>query len=195
VAQLESETALPELAAWGELRVLQKPVWDVPVWHSLGLMTSLRVTEAYLWPEPFAETRWSVVGPRYEAAFTRPPKWDSSRAAFEWDGDPWYINLVGHAALGAELYFRPRACGHGVLASLGQATAGAIVWDYLFEASGVRPSGLDLWYTPLAGAVLGELRFIGYHATRRVSSRALRVVLQGLLDPMGQIERAIGAAC
>ncbi len=180
---------------WGQLQLVQEPVWDVPVWHSLGLMTTMRVGEAALWPDPFAETRWSIVGPRYQAAFTQPPKWDSNRDVFEWDGDRWYINAIGHAALGGELYFRPRACGHGVWVALGQATLGAAVWDYLFEANGVRPSGLDLWYTPLSGVVVGELRFQGYRATTRLQSVPLRTALQFLLDPFGQIERAIGAPC
>lgn len=180
---------------WGELARDPTPNLWVPTWHSLGLMTGMRLTEAWLWPDPFAETRLDRIGAHYREAFTRPPKWDSSAAPFEWDGDPWWINGIGHAVFGAELYYRPRACGQGVLTAVGFAAAGALVWDYGFEASGVRPSGLDLWYTPLSGAVLGEIRYQGYLLTRGIGSHTLRTVVQTLLDPFGQIERALGAPC
>ncbi len=180
---------------WGELVVPQNPRWQPPVLHSLGLMTGMRLTEAWLWPDPFAETRLDVIGDRYREAFTRPPKWDSDQAFFEWDGDPWYINAVGHAALGAELYYRPRACGHGPLAALGFAAVGAAVWDYAYEGNGVRPSALDLWYTPLSGALIGEARYWGYRAAGSISSRTWRVVLQTLVDPFGQLERSLGTSC
>jgi hypothetical protein len=158
-------------------------------------MAGMRLTEAWLWPEPFAETRPLVLAQQYEQAFTRPPKWDSSRAWFEWDGDPWMINVVGHAAFGAELYFRPRVCGHDVLPALVYAAGGTVLWDYGFEATGVRPSGLDLWYTPLSGAILGEVRYWGYQAASGIDDRTLRAVVQTVFDPFGQIERALGSRC
>ncbi len=187
--------AVPLTLTWGELRVPEQAQWWVPTWHSLGLMTAMRLSEAWLWPDPFAETRLDVIAEHYEEAYTRPPKWDSRQDFFEWDGDPWYINVVGHAALGAELYYRPRACGHSPLVALGFAAAGAAVWDYGFEASGVRPSVLDLVYTPLSGALIGEARFWGYQAAATISSRSWRAVLQTLIDPFGQIERSLGSPC
>jgi hypothetical protein len=82
--------------------------WTIPTVHGLGLFVTLRLTEAYLYPDPFAETRLSIVGDHYAEAFTRPPKFDTSKPAFEWDGDPWPINVVGHALMGSELYLRAR---------------------------------------------------------------------------------------
>lgn len=182
-------------ATWGELRPPTQPVTSVPVWHSVGLLLGLRLSEAVLWPEVFAETRLSVIGERYADAFTMPPKWDADQAPFEWDGDPWPINVVGHALMGSELYYRPRACGHGVLASLGFATAGTVLWDYGLEASGVRPSGLDLWYTPLAGMLLGEVRYWGYRAASTIDDVTFRTLVQSVFDPFGQLERGLGTRC
>ncbi len=167
----------------------------VPTLHATALMTVMRLSEAWLWPDPFAETRWTVIRQRYREAWTRPPKWDSDRAAFEWDGDPWTINVLGHGLFGSQLYLRPRQCAHDPWASLLFATAASAVWDYGFEASGVRPSGVDLWYTPLAGALLGEARYVGWKLADSISNPTWRHVTRALLDPLGQLERALGTSC
>jgi hypothetical protein len=159
------------------------------------MMTTMRVSEAYLWPDPFAETDLGVIGSHYSEAFTRPPKWEADRRAFEWDGDPWWLNAIGHPLLGSELYYRPRRCGHGAWTSLAFAAAGSTLWEYGYEASGVRPSGLDLWFTPLSGALLGEVRYWGYAAAGSIEQPAFRFVVRTLVDPFGQIERALSAPC
>ncbi len=169
--------------------------WSVPIVHGLGLMTVMRVTEAVIWPEPFADLNPGRVGERYEAAFTQPPKWDGSARAFEWDGDPWWLNAGGHALFGSELYLRSRICRRNVLEALLLTTAGSTLWEYGFEANGVRPSGLDLWYTPLSGLVLGELRYQGFRAARRLGAPGWRGVFTTVLDPLGQLERALGTPC
>jgi hypothetical protein len=172
-----------------------EPSWTVPSLHATGLFVTLRLSEAYLYPDPFAETRWSVIGGHYREAFTRPPKFDASRSAFEWDGDPWYINVVGHALLGSELYLRARTCGHGVLGSVTFTAAGAVVWDYAFEGSGVRPSALDLVYTPASGLVLGELRYWLWSEADVVKAPVWRQVLRSVFDPFGEAERWAGTPC
>jgi hypothetical protein len=169
--------------------------WAVPIAHGLGLMTVMRLTEAVIWPDPFAETDLSLWLESYEEAFTRPPKWDSSRRAFEWDGDPWYVNAVGHALFGSELHLRARTCRKSLLEALLFTTAGSVVWEYVFEANGVRPSALDLWYTPAAGLVLGEARYALWSAARRLHDRTWRGVLTAVLDPLAELERAIGTPC
>ena len=169
--------------------------WTVPVVHGLSLMTAMRVAEAFIWPEPFADLEPGRVGERYEAAFTQPPKWDSSARAFEWDDDPWWLNAGGHALFGSELYLRARVCRRNVGEALLLTTAGSTLWEYGFEANGVRPSGLDLWYTPAAGLVLGEARYQGFRAARRLQAPAWRAVLTTILDPFGQLERALGTPC
>lgn len=169
--------------------------WTIPSAHALGLMTSMRLTEAVIWPEPFADTSLARMGRSYEAAFTLPPKWDSSKRAFEWDGDPWWVNSVGHALFGSELYLRARTCHNAILPALAFTAIGSTVWEYGFEANGVRPSALDLWYTPAAGLVLGEARYLGWSLARRIGDRTWRGVLTGVLDPFGELERWAGTKC
>jgi len=155
----------------------------------------MRLTEAVLWPDPFADTRPRVWFDHYEEAFTRPPLFDRHEPAFEWDGDDWTINVVGHGLLGSELYYRPRRCGASPWAALAFTAGASAVWEYGFEANGVRPSALDLVYTPVAGWVLGEARWLGWHGAGAIGDRTLRGVVRAVLDPFGELERAIGAPC
>jgi hypothetical protein len=148
-----------------------------------------------LYPDPFADTRPASWWRHYEAAFTRPPKFDPNERFFEWDGDPWYINAVGHAAMGSELYLRARTCGHDVLPSLLFTAGSAIVWDYAFEGNGVRPSALDLVYTPASGLAFGEFRYFLWTQGARIDSRLLRGVVRGFADPFGELERWAGTPC
>lgn len=168
---------------------------SLPFWHSAGLMLGMRLSEAVLWPHPFAETRPGVLAQRYSAAFTQPPKWDSRRPWFEWDGDHYQVNVIGHGLFGAELYYRPRACGWSVLASLGFAAGASAIWEYGIEASGVRPSAEDLVYTPLAGALLGEFRLWSFRQSKQIHARFLRGLVRGIVDPFGELERALGTPC
>lgn len=173
----------------------ERPRWDVPSLHALGLMTSMRTAEVFIWPDPFADFDLDHVGKRYQRAFTMPPKWDGSRSAFEWDGDPWPVNVFGHALFGSELYLRARSCSNAVIPSVVFTAVGSAVWEYGFEGNGVRPSGLDLAYTPMAGLVLGEARLLGWRAARDISDRTWRNFLQSLFDPFGELERAVGSGC
>jgi hypothetical protein len=173
----------------------QRESWTVPTVHALGLMTSMRIGAALIWPEPFADTRPEFWAESYERAFTLPPKWDSSEDWFEWDGDPWYVNAVGHALFGSEVYLRARTCRKNVLEALLFTTAASTAWEYGFEANAVRPSALDLVYTPAAGLVLGETRYQLWIAARRLEDRGCRVVLSAVLDPFGELERALGTPC
>jgi hypothetical protein len=167
--------------------------WLVPSLHSLGLMTVMRGTETYLWPQPFAET--SSFGHHYHEAFTRPPLWDGSRAFFEADGDRWQLNVIGHGLFGSELYLRVRMCRKPVWQALLFAAGASTVWEYGFEANGVRPSALDLAYTPAAGLLLGEGRFQLWRAAHRLAPGAARTLLRAALDPLGELERRLGSPC
>ena len=62
------------------------------------------------------------------------------------------------------------------------------------EGNGVQPSGLDLWYTPLMGMALGELRFAAWRAAGELGGTG-GDVLQFVLDPLGTTERWAGAPC
>jgi hypothetical protein len=181
----------PELAAG-----TRGPHWAPAVVETLSLLTAMRVTEGILWPDPFSFRQIDRWPDRYERAFTQPPKFDLSRPWFEWDGDRWYINGVGHSLLGSELYLRPRRCGFGWLGSLGYATAASTLWEYGFEANGVRPSGLDLWFTPLSGLLLGEGRYQAWQAAGDISEPTVRLLIRSILDPIGEFSSNVfGAPC
>ena len=169
--------------------------WVVPALHGLGVMTGMRIGAAILWPEPFADLSPQRVGRSYADAFTHWPRWDSSEPAFEWDGDRWTINVVGHGLFGSELFMRARICRRSLLEALAFTAVGSVVWEYGVEASAVRPSALDLWYTPVAGMLLGEARYLGYAAASRIRDGGWRSVLSAMLDPLGEFERALGAPC
>lgn len=175
--------------------VSPEPTWLVPSLHALGLMTTMRATEAYLWPEPFAETDRFSIASHYHAAFTEPPRWDSSRPFFERDGDRWQINVVGHGLFGSELYLRARTCRKPLWQALVFTGLASATWEYGFEANGVRPSALDLAFTPAAGLVLGEARYLVWSRARRLPASAARSALSALVDPLGELERALGAPC
>jgi hypothetical protein len=165
----------------------------VPSLHALGLMTVMRGSEAYLWPEPFANT--SRFGYHYEQAYTRPPLWESSRPLFEKDGDRWQLNVIGHGLFGSELYLRARACRKPLWQALLFTSAASTAWEYGFEANGVRPSALDLVYTPAAGLILGEGRFQLLKLARGMTVGTARTTLRAVVDPLGELERLLGAPC
>jgi len=194
---LGSRTALAAGPSPGDAPTLAAPAPRLipPVLHALALMTVMRASEAYLWPQPFAETDRLQLGRHYQAAFSQPPRFDSSRPLFEADGDRWQINVVGHGLFGSELYLRARTCRFPAWQALVFTGLASATWEYGFEANGVRPSALDLTFTPAAGLVLGEARFQGWRAARRLAPGPLRSTLSALLDPLGDLERALGSRC
>jgi hypothetical protein len=165
----------------------------VPAAHGLALMTVMRVTATFLWPDPFARTE--RFGAAYREAFTKPPLFDRSQPFFRWDGDPVLINAGGHALFGSELYVRARACRFGPATALAFTAATSALWEYGFEANGVRPSALDLAYTPIAGLVLGEARFAVHRAASSIGSGPWRRFVKAVVDPLGELERAAGTPC
>jgi hypothetical protein len=171
----------------------EQPRLAPPIVHTLAMLTVMRVTEAVIWPEPFART--SEFGAHYREAFTKRPIFDPSRRAFEWDGDRWTINVIGHGLLGSELYMRARTCALGPVGSLAFAGVSTVAWEYAFEGSGVRPSALDLVYTPLAGIVLGEARYQTWRAAGDIESPAWRTIVRAIVDPFGELERATISPC
>lgn len=169
------------------------PELAVPVVHAVALMTGMRIAESILYPDPFSRPQHFAA--HYRDALTKLPIFDTARRPFEWDGDPWPINVFGHGLFGSELYLRARTCRLPWYGALAFAAASSTVWEYAFEGNGVRPSALDLVYTPLAGIALGEGRFVLWRAAGAVEGRALRGVLRAAVDPFGEIERGLGAGC
>jgi hypothetical protein len=169
--------------------------WTVPALHGLGVLTGMRIGAAVLWPDPFAETDPEILGRRWGEAFTEPPLWDSSQAFFEWDRSQWWLNAIAHPVFGSELYLRARTCRHDVLPALLFTAAGSTLWEYGFEGNAVRPSALDLAFTPVAGLALGEARFAVWRWGKRLGDPGWRGVVTSLVDPFGELERALGTPC
>jgi hypothetical protein len=155
----------------------------------------MRLSEAELWPKPFAETTPRQLAYHYGQAYSRPPVWNSSLPLFREDGDRWQINVIGHGLFGSELFLRARVCRLPVWQALLFTAGASAVWEYGVEASGTRPSALDLTYTPLAGLALGEARFQLWQAARGLSGGFARSALTLLVDPLGELERDLGSPC
>jgi hypothetical protein len=168
--------------------------WLVPALHGAGLLTAQRVGAMLLWQRAFSLEDGDRNLRFLRMAYTEPPKFDASRRMFEWDGDRWQINLVGHGLMGSELYLRARQCGHGALPSLAFTAAASALWEYGVEVYNARPSANDLVWTPLGGALLGELRFVTWEAAGGLP-RGWRTVVRALVDPFGELERAVGSPC
>lgn len=104
-----------------------------------------------------------------------------------WDGDPWYWNYITHPVAGAEYYLVARNRGCSLPMSLLYATALSAYWELVTEAYFERPSGQDLVITPLAGLVLGELRYqakVTVLEGRGIHAGFWRVLAAVLLDPL-----------
>ncbi|WP_394826281.1 DUF3943 domain-containing protein [Pendulispora albinea] len=164
--------------------------------HASALLIGVRFAEVYLYPEPFADGKPEHIFERYRDTFTKPPIFDSDKPFFRWDGDPLAINVVGHGLMGSELYLRARTCHFGWAGSLAFAIGGTVTWEYLFEGNGVRPSALDLVYTPLGGALIGEARYLAFRGAQSLQSPLARSILSALVDPFGELERhAMASPC
>jgi hypothetical protein len=185
----------PAAGAAGGAPRLGDPGWGRPVAHSAALLVGMRLSLSALWPRAYDPSRLREQRHQLPLAFTLPPERLRGRGVFESDGDPWAVNVVGHGLFGSEVYLRARQCGHGVLAS---ATATALVsaaWEYGVESLAKRPSAIDLVWTPLGGAVLGEVRHRVYRAARRRDARGAARVVSWLVDPLGEAERAVAGGC
>ncbi len=104
-----------------------------------------------------------------------------------WDGDPWYWNYITHPVAGAEYYLLARNRGCSWTASLLYATAMSAYWELVTEAYFERPSSQDLIITPLAGLVLGELRYqakVTVLEGQGTKAGFWRVLAAVLLDPL-----------
>jgi hypothetical protein len=165
----------------------------VPIAHDLALMTVMRATEAVIWPHPFAQA--GDFGAHWGEAFTKPPIFDPREPAFEWDGDRWTTNVLGHGLFGSELYLRARTCRLPWYGALAMTAAASTVWEYAFEGNGVRPSALDLVYTPVWGLVFGEGRCALWRAAGGLEDRTARAIVRAVVDPLGEAERALGTGC
>ena len=173
--------------------------WRVPVTHTASLFIGMRVGLSVLWPRAYDPSRLDASAQHLAAAYTRPPQFRRGAPLLESDGDPWLLNTVGHGLFGAEVYGRFRQCGHAPVAAFLAAATASTAWEYGPEAFHQRPSALDLVWTPVAGALIGELRVTALRAlTPSPGARPgpVRAVLRTLVDPLGTLERTVlGTGC
>lgn len=164
------------------------PSWWVPAAHAGGVLVGMRLAVSLAWPEAYDPTRLAEMRRQLRIAYTRPPELRRGRDLLESDGDPWWVNGPGHALFGSEIYGRARQCGRGAGAALGAAALASVAWEYGLEAPHKRPSAVDLVWTPLAGAALGEGRFRLHGWLRR---RGAAPWLLFVVDPLGEAERRL----
>jgi hypothetical protein len=177
-----------EPAAAAPATALPNPNWAVPAAHAGGVLLGMRLVVNLAWPETYDPTRLGSQGDHLRLAYTRPPEFRAHRFFLESDGDPWWLNGFGHAYFGSEIYGRTRQCGGGPLAAALLTAAATVAWEYGFEAPYKRPSAIDLVWTPLAGALLGEGRF-RFHRWLRARDAAPWLLI--LVDPLGEGERRL----
>ena len=91
--------------------------------------------------------------------------------------------------MGSEFYLRYRQARFPSWAALGMTVAWTLVWEYLVEAWHKQPSGIDIIWTPVAGAMIGEGRYQLYLRIRSMDRSTGRHLLLYLIDPLGQLER------
>ena len=161
------------------------PRWAPVAAHTAALFGGMRLSEALIWPDAFPLVPRDGFA-RFGRSWTQPPEWRAG-PIFRSDGDPWALNVFGHGLFGSEVFLKMRQCGHGPLAG-GLATAAASAfWEYGVEAFHKRPSGIDLLWTPIGGALLGELRFRLYRAAGGAGAGAR--IVRAIADPFGEMER------
>ncbi len=111
----------------------------------------------------------------------------------EIDGDNAIFNYVLHPYAGAVYFMSARGAGFNFWRSLlYSACISTIGWEFGIEAFMERPSYQDIFITPLAGALVGELfyklkRNIVSHDYRLGGSRLLGTGGAFLIDPVNEI--------
>ncbi len=165
------------------------PSWALPVAHNVGMLLLVRAGCSALWPDHFDITEVSENARIFNRSWSEPPTFDLDQAPFEWDHDPWTINVIGHGLMWSETYLVYRRSGYAWWHSLLMTTAWSFAWEYLVEAWHKHPSGIDLLWSPVAGGLLGEGRYQLLRRIKRMDRSAGRHILLYLIDPIGQLER------
>lgn len=109
----------------------------------------------------------------------------------EQDGDGAFWNYMMHPLWGSETYLRARSQNYEWWESFLFSAASSVVWEYGIENFVTHPSTPDLIITPLAGSVLGELRFrLKKHVTQ--SNYKYRQVYLVAIDPLQAFTEYLG---
>lgn len=118
---------------------------------------------------------------------------DGFRDGPHFDDDDWQWNYVAHPLWGSETYLRARSQGFGPLGSLLFSAGASVVWEFGIESWSQRPSLQDLTVTPLAGMLLGELRFSWKRQLLEQDDPGDALWLL-LVDPLQTLTEAVGRA-
>ena len=94
-------------------------------------------------------------------------------------------------AMGSEFYLQYRKGGVEPLSALLITMTWSTGWEFLVEGWHNEVSGVDLFWTPFAGALLGEVRFQLLRSVKSLSPSVGRHLLLYLLDPIGQLSSDI----
>ncbi len=105
---------------------------------------------------------WTDEGHHFSDGFTRAPVWDD---------DIWYYNYVLHPWVGSEYYLAMRNRGGSRLKSFGYSVTMSTFYEYMAENLIQQPSANDLLVTPIAGSLLGELRYALKECIRAESNK------------------------
>lgn len=163
---------------------------DMPFIRIAFLQTGMQAVAGALWPEAYNPITVRKNARQLAASWSAPPEHRFDEPFFGSDGDWWYFNVFAHGLYGSEAYLAGRVWGHGPLISTAYALLASFTWEYLIESWYKPPSAIDLIWTPMAGVLLGELRYrLLLAAHRRIRNRVLRVTVRILLDPIGEMER------
>ena len=171
----------------------EAPDWLLPSCHSAAILVATRAGLSLLWPEAYDPSQFASNWESFKGSYSGLPEFDSQAAFFEWDGDPWPINLLGHGLMGAEFYLSHRRAGHSWVVALGMSAAWSSLWEYGIESWYQQPSGIDLLWTPLGGALIGEGRYQLLTWVEDMEASAGRKALLYLIDPLGELERDLMA--
>lgn len=116
----------------------------------------------------------------------------------EWDHDNPIFNYVLHPYAGAVYFMCARSCGFNFYQSLlYSAIISTVGWEFGIEACMERPSIQDIFVTPLAGCVIGELfyklkRNIVSHGYRLFGSPVIGNIVAFLIDPVNEVVSYFG---
>lgn len=168
--------------------------WVVPTLHAGGQLLLQRAALSLLYANAFTLDDPERAARSFARAWTTPPLFDASRRVFEWDRDIFYINVFGHGLMGSEMYLRARQCGHGFWASFLFTAGMSALWEYGVESWHAQPSAIDLAWTPIGGALIGEFRLVAWELAGRLPPVPRRVV-RVIVDPFGELERGLGTPC
>jgi hypothetical protein len=196
-------TAQPAAPATAPANTLVAPLpapatttWTVPLVHTAGLLTGMRLALSVAWPDAYDPLPLHRSGQQFARAYQQPPEFRRDRPLLESDGDPWAINVIGHGLFGAEIYGRVRQCGGQPWQAFAFAAGASAVWEYGIESFNKRPSAIDLVATPVIGAALGEGRVQAQRWLRRRPRGFWRRLGEIVVDPLGEGERGwLGTRC